>query len=168
MPSHLHIILCHGDKTLLTQMNQQLDFLRNHFLVHCAPFVAEAQAHVQALQEEQQQLALILCSDEMPRQPGVDLLISLHENPATRDAHKVLLCMDVQAEKVVRAVNHGGLDYCLLHPWTEEDFQRVVVQQLTEYVVRHEQQPINFANVLDREAILRYIHQNASTFLEYR
>lgn len=168
MQTELHILVCHDDPAMLEHLQQSLAFLRSHFQLQLAPSGKEAMQQVHALQQQSAQLAMILCSDNLPAAQGVELLVSLHQDPATADARKVLVCHELEAERIVRAVNHGGLDHCLLYPWQEADLAQITMNLLTEYVIRHCEHPLRFAMVLDERQILEHLRHHTPTHLDFR
>ena len=84
----------------------------------------------------------------------MDLIVRLHENSHTADARKILVCEKLDSEKILRALNHGGLDCCQIAPWQTGDFAKTVIKILSEYVVRFEEHPLPYAFVLDEGIIL--------------
>ena len=52
------------------------------------------------------------------------LIVRLHENSHTTDARKILIYEKLDSEKILRALNRDGLDYCQLKPWKPGDFAK--------------------------------------------
>ena len=117
---------------------------------------------------EETSLSLLISSDAFSGADGVGLIVRLHENSHTTNARKILVCEKLDSEKILRALNHGGLDYYQLAPWQTGDFAKTVIKILSEYVVRFLKHPLPYAFVLDEGIILHHLRNQNPTHLNFR
>ena len=153
---------------LLDAVKQELSFLESHFHLKCVGTVKEAEEYLNSTLHEEASLSLLICSDAFSGADGVDLIVRLHENSHTTDARKILVCETLDSKKILRALNHGGLDYCQLAPWQPGDFAKTVIKILSEYVVRFVEHPLPYAFVLDESIILQHLRNQNPTHLDFR
>ena len=168
MKKNLHILICIEQTALLDAIKQELSFLESHFHLKCFGIVKEAEEYLKSILHEEATLSLVICSDSFSEADGVDLIIRLHEKSHTTDARKILVCEKLDSEKILRALNHGGLDYCQRVPWQTGDFAKTVIKILSEYVVRFVDHPLPYAFVLDEGTILHHIRNQNPTHLDFR
>ena len=157
MKTHLHILICLEQTALLDAVKQELSFLESHFHLKCVGTVKEAEEFLNSTLREETSLSLLISSDAFSEADGVDLIVRLHENSHTTNARKILVCEKLDSEKILRALNHGGLDYCQLAPWQIGDFAKTVIKILSEYVVRFVAHPLPYAFILDEGIILQHL-----------
>ena len=168
MKTNLHILICLEQMALLDAVKQELSFLESHFHLKCVGTVKEAEEYLNSTLHEEASLSLLICSDAFSGADGVDLIVRLHENSHTTDARKILVCETLDSKKILRALNHGGLDYCQLGHWQPGDFAKTVIKILSEYVVRFVEHPLPYAFVLDESIILQHLRNQNPTHLDFR
>ena len=86
------------------------------FEIFQAENASEAEQKLINLMENEEQLSLIICDESLPRTSGASFLTKLHKNSITRKAHKILLMHKPDVDVLIQAVNHGGIDHCLVPP----------------------------------------------------
>ncbi|MEE2716710.1 MAG: hypothetical protein VX610_04715 [SAR324 cluster bacterium] len=123
----------------------------------------EAERKLYEISETEERLALVICDESLPRESGTSFLVRLHQDSRTRPAHKVLVMHEPDAEVLVQAINHGGLDHCLVPPWSEEQLAETVKNELTDFILDHESDKLAYASVLDQERILGHMHEGGLT-----
>ncbi len=156
-----YIVLCIDDeREILDAVLQDIDSLSSHFILEAAESVAEARELVEEYSLAGKKLALVLCDHLMPEEKGVDYLVELNQNDETRNTRKVLLTGQAGLEQTVDAVNRGGLDYYIAKPWDSESLMQVVIDQLTTYILRNEENLMDYISVLDQERLLNAIHES--------
>ena len=165
---NLHILACLEQTTLLDTVKQELSFLESHFHLKYVSAAKEAEEYLNSILDEETSLSLLICSDAFSGADGVDLIVRLHENSHTADARKILVCEKLDSEKILRALNHGGLDYCQQAPWQAGDFAKTVIKILSEYVVRFVEHPLPYAFVLDEGIILHHLRNQNPSHLDFR
>ncbi|MED5342149.1 MAG: hypothetical protein VX560_00395, partial [SAR324 cluster bacterium] len=56
-----------------------------------------------------------------------------------------------------------GIDHCLVPPWEVGDLTETVRQELTDFILDHEHDKLQFASILDQERILGHMHEGGLT-----
>lgn len=123
----------------------------------------DAEREVYAISETDERLALVICDEALPQESGTSFLMRLHQDSRTRPAHKILVMHEPDAEVLIQAINHGGLDHCLVPPWNEEQLSETVKEELTDFILDHEPDKLAYASVLDQERILGHMHEGGLT-----
>lgn len=122
--------------------------------VEAADDVADARAALTEIAADGDRVALVLADHRLPGETGVDLLTSLHADPTTRSARKVLVTGQADHADTIRAVNEAGLDHYIAKPWDAEDLVGVARQALTDYVIDAGLDPLPFVATLDGPRLL--------------
>ncbi|MDJ0767372.1 MAG: response regulator [Ilumatobacter sp.] len=99
-------------------------------------------------------VGLILADHRLPGRSGVDLLVSLHAEPATRPIRKVLITGQAGHQDTIRAINDAGLAHYIAKPWEPDDLRATAIDQLTDYVIDEGLDPLAFVQVLDGPRLL--------------
>ena len=102
-------------------------------------------------------VGLALCDHLLPGERGVDYLVELNGDPATRPIRKVLITGQAGLEDTIRAVNEADLDHYIAKPWTVENLHEVVREQLTDYVIDNEEELLPFVAVLNGAKLMAAI-----------
>jgi len=158
-----YVILCVDDeREILDSIVKDIDPLYELFDIEATESVSEAREVIAEMPKQKQQLALILCDHVMPGELGVDFLIELNKNPATRSAKKLLLTGQAGLENTIEAINHGNLDYYIAKPWQAKNVYQVVVNQLTNFIIENEDDLIKYAKMLDQVRIFEVIHKKGT------
>ncbi|WGW01527.1 response regulator [Vibrio sp. YMD68] len=162
-----YLILCVDDeRDVLDSVMQDLDCFEAHFIVEAAESVAEAKNILSECATEQTTLALILCDHIMPEQTGINFLIELNGDEQTSASKKVLLTGQAGLDDTVEAVNHSSLDYFVAKPWNGDELRKVLIAQLTAFMIENEPDLMPWASVLDTEKIFNAIAKNRISFGE--
>ena len=103
-------MVCLEQTALLDTVKQELSFLESHFHLKYVSVTKEAEEYLNSILDEEAYMSLLICSDAFSGADGVDPIVRLHENSHTADARKILVCEKLDSEKILRALNHGGLD----------------------------------------------------------
>lgn len=106
----------------------------------------EALAEARAAGDE---VGLILADHRLPGRSGVDLLVELHDDPTTRSIRKVLITGQAGHADTIRAINDAGLDHYIAKPWDPEELIRISVDELTDFVIEAELDPLAHMRELD-------------------
>ncbi|MCG3721904.1 response regulator [Vibrio cincinnatiensis] len=164
---HKLLILCVDDeREVLDSVMQDLSDFESHFIIEAAESVAEAKDVIADYQQQQIPLALILCDHIMPKETGIHFLIELNQEEQTRKTRKVLLTGQAGLDDTIEAINHSSLDFFINKPWQAEQLYQVVREQLTQYVIEHEQDLMPWIQVLNAETILNAIAANRMSYGE--
>lgn len=157
------ILVVIDDRQELSELQQVLQPFEALFRVCPVTNSAEAEEVLFELTESNEQLALVICDETLPKTTGRAFLIKLHQDSATRPAHKILVVKEPKIEDLIQTVNHGGLDHCLIHPWIEDDFRETVKTELTDFILDNASDKLSFVSVLDQQRILTNIHSSGLT-----
>ncbi len=125
--------------------------------IEAAESVDDAHAVLEEAKSDDQKIALILCDHLMPGTHGVDFLINLQSDPDYKPTRKVLITGQAGLEDTVRAVNEAGLHHYIAKPWKAETLQDVVRTQLTEYVLKTQDDLTPYVATLDGARLLEAI-----------
>lgn len=152
------VILCVEDETEVRQAIQRdLTPFKSLMRIETAESAADAKAVLKECEADGDPLGLILCDHLMPDECGVDFLIELQHDKLYADARKVLITGQAGLEDTVRAVNEAKLHHYVAKPWTAEELQTVVRDQLTEYVMATQDDLVPYIGVLDGTRLLETI-----------
>ncbi|MCG3728170.1 response regulator [Vibrio cincinnatiensis] len=164
---HKLLILCVDDeREVLNSVMQDLRDFESHFIIEAAESVAEAKEVIADYQQEQIPLALILCDHIMPKETGIHFLIELNQDERTQKTRKVLLTGQAGLDDTIDAINHSSLDFFISKPWQADQLCQIVREQLTQYVIDHEQDLMPWIQILDAEPILNAIAANRISYGE--
>lgn len=122
-----------------------------------AESVADAREVMEEIEEDGDVLALALCDHRMPGTTGVEFMVQMAAQPATAETRKVLVTGQADLDDTVRAVNQAHLDHFISKPWTPEELEDVVRQQLTDYVIATGENPLPHLAALDQVRALDYM-----------
>ena len=103
------------------------------------------------------QVALVLADHRLPGRSGVDMLVAMTDDERTAAARKVLVTGQADQDDTIRAVNEAGLDHYIAKPWDPSKLREVVRDQLTEYVLASEVDPLPYLPVLDAVRVMEAI-----------
>lgn len=162
-----YLILCVDDeREVLDSVLQDLAVFEDNFVIEGAESVTEAKEVIAEMKADGIKLALILCDHIMPEQTGISFLIELNQADDTRVARKVLLTGQAGLEDTVEAVNNASLDYYVAKPWRGDELRSALVQQLTTFMIQHDDNLLSWVSILDSEAILNAMSERRTSFGE--
>ncbi|UJF20005.1 response regulator [Vibrio sp. SS-MA-C1-2] len=163
-----YLIICIDDeREVLDSVLHDITDLEAHFMLEAAESVAEAREVIIDAQKEGVTLALVLCDHQMPKETGIDFLIELTEKDETKNAQKILLTGQAGLPETITAINNHSIDYFIAKPWNKDELKAVVIEQLTEFVIQHDKNPMTWASTLDTGKILNAISQNRQSLSDY-
>ncbi len=122
--------------------------------VDAAESVDDAEDALREAREADDQVGLLLADHRLPGRTGVDLLVTLHDDPASRPIRKVLITGQAGHDDTIRAINRAGLDRYIAKPWRPDDLRAVAVAQLTDFVLDAGLDPLPYLSVLDAARLL--------------
>ncbi|ANO33018.1 response regulator [Vibrio breoganii] len=161
------LILCVDDeRDVLESVVRDLKSFAEFCEIEAAESVSEAREVIAEYQAEDTPLAMILCDHIMPEETGVDFLIELHQNAATKACKKLLLTGQADLNDTVNAVNHHCLDFYIAKPWKKAELVDIVTEHLTRYVIETAEEPMQWARFLDTAKILQAVSEKRTQFGE--
>jgi len=157
------VILCVEDEAEVREaVLRDLAPFREMFRLEAAEDVQDARDVIKECEDEGAVIGLILCDHLLPGERGVDFLIELDHSETHKNTKKVLITGQAGLEDTVRAVNNAHLQHYIAKPWNANDLQQVVREQLTDYVIKNEEELIPYAAVLDGVRIMEQIAATGS------
>jgi two-component system chemotaxis response regulator CheY len=149
------VILCIEDEPeVRASLVRDVEPFRKICRIDEAEDASDARNAVSQCLKANEQLALVLCDHLLPGELGVDFMVALNRDPKTRPARKVLVTGQAGLSDTIKAVNEAGLDYYVAKPWSREDLQDVVREQLTRYVIEHVDDLLPYVSTLDGARLL--------------
>jgi response regulator RpfG family c-di-GMP phosphodiesterase len=151
-------ILCIEDESEVREaVVRDLKPFADFFDIEEAEDVADAREVMKEITEAGGLVGLVLCDHVMPGESGVEYLVELNKDPATRGIRKVLLTGQAGQEDTIKAVNEANLDHYITKPWQPENLQEVVVDQLSDFVIAREEDIMPYLKVLDGPRLLNHM-----------
>lgn len=156
----IYILCVEDEPEVLEALERNIAELEDSFPVMTAESSSDARKVIEQIQNEGNELGLILCDHIMPGQNGVDLLIELDKKSEFSKTRKVLVTGQAGLDATVKAVNEGRLNHYIAKPWDAQDLLQVVKDQLTEFVIKTNTNPMPYMAVLDAAKLSEYIYKN--------
>ncbi|MDO6543059.1 ATP-binding protein [Photobacterium sanguinicancri] len=161
------VILCLDDEpSIVERLRQDLSPFSDLFDIVEADSIDDANDTLAFIEQQGQQAAMVICDNDLGADNGVDFLVQLDNHPVTKRARTVLLNDKPQIDVIMQAVNEGRLNYCLTKPWQREELHRVLIKELTTYVIKHPDEDwLKYSQLLDHRRILKaHIDRQMSSF----
>lgn len=118
--------------------------------VEQADDVADARVAIDEVHRAGDRIGLIVADHRLPGgESGVDLLVSLNDDPDTRAIRKILLTGQAGHEDTIRAINEADLDHYFSKPWDPNELVAVAVRLLTDFVIDVGIEPLRYVRELD-------------------
>jgi signal transduction histidine kinase len=125
------------------------------FDIHCVDNIEEAEAALEYILEQGQQVALVLVSHH-EHLDGVNFLIQLDKARHAKAARKVLISCGSDIQAILTAVNQGRIDYCLTKPLHNHLLAKTIKTELTNYIIDLDNDSLlHYSTTLDQQRILR-------------
>lgn len=152
--SELVIVLVEDEPEVRAAIVRDLAPLADGVRIDQADTVDDAREAMVDAEAAGDHVGLILADHRLPGESGVDLLVSVHNDPERRNVRTVLITGQAGHDDTIRAINEAGLDWYFAKPWDRDELVSVVVQQLTSYVIDSGLDPLQFVRVLDAPRLL--------------
>ncbi len=151
------ILVIEDEPEVREAIARDLQSFTGHFQVELAEDVQDARTVMDEVTTGGDRVGLALCDHLLPGERGVDYLVELNEEAATRSIRKVLITGQAGLEDTIRAVNEADLDHYVAKPWTVENLHDVVRGQLTDFVIDNEDDLLPYVSVLDGARLMAAI-----------
>lgn len=145
----LAILVLEDEPEVRTAIARDLSQFSGGVRVEIAEDVEDAKSVLDEITHDGDLLALIVTDHRMPGTTGVDFLVESQNDPRTKHAYRILLTGQAGHEDTIRAINEGGLVHYIPKPWEAAHLQRVVREQLTNFVLDKGLDPLPVLNVID-------------------
>ena len=147
--SDLVILIVEDEPEVRSALARDLETAFSTIRVDQSSDADDALAALHEAEEVGDRVGLIFADHRLPGRSGVDLLVDLHEAPATRPIRKVLVTGQADQQDTIRAVNEAGLDHYSAKPWEPERLVAVATEQLTDFVIEAGLDPLAHMRDLD-------------------
>jgi len=124
------------------------------FRIESAEDIPEAEEVIAECEAEGDTIALLLCDHVLPGEDGIDFLIRYQQATPKGGARKILVTGQAGHEATIQAVNQGRLNYYISKPWNLTELQDVVREELTDYVIEQDLDPLPYVQVLNGPRLL--------------
>jgi response regulator RpfG family c-di-GMP phosphodiesterase len=152
-PHPIYILVVEDEPDVANAVAASLASVEDNFPIEIANSAEEAADVVKEKSDAGAELGLVLCDHVLPGKQGVDFLVSLQADAATRRARKVLLTGQAGLQATVQAVNEAGLDHYISKPWKNDELVAVTRRLLTDYVIETRDDLIPFFHSLESERL---------------
>ncbi len=157
------LILCVEDEPdVRDALERDLTPFADVFAIEMAEDAEDALAVIEDYTARRAVLGLVLADHVLPGTSGVDLLVQLHDDPATASARKVLITGQASHGDTIRAINQAELDHYIAKPWTPDELHEVVRTQLTRFVADSVDDVLPYVGVLDGAALMDVVRDRLS------
>lgn len=143
-------------------VTRDLEPFASLFRIEAAEDADDARELIQSIDDDGDQVGVILCDHRLPGMSGVDFLIQLEGEDKYQGIRKVLVTGQADQQDTIRALNAGGLDHYIAKPWQAEALQKIVKEQLTEFILDQDIDPIPFLSLLDDPRLFERIAKGPS------
>ncbi len=157
--SPIYILCVEDEPDVLAAVIRDLAPFEEKFPIESASSVPEARRVVQEMILRRGKLGLVVCDHLLPGEDGVSFLVSLHRDPRTAPARKVLLTAQAGLGATIEAVNKAGLNHYLAKPWQPEELRAVTRRLLTDFVLEQETDLYPYLTVLEAERLAEKIRR---------
>lgn len=145
----LTVLVLEDEADVREALERDLEPLAAHVRVEPAQDVEDAREVMAEIAADKDVLAVVLADHRMPGTTGVDFLVELAQDPATRHVAAVLVTGQADQADTIRALNLAGLDYYIAKPWDPDELRAVVRTTLTDVVEELRLDPLPHLAALD-------------------
>lgn len=163
MDEKIYILVVEDELEVMEALVRDLEKFEPLFPVEAANNVKEATDVIDYIIDHGHKIGLVLCDHVLPGKNGVDLLIDMQARPETSKSKKVLVTGQAGHEDTILAINKAGLDHYIAKPWSQEELEQVVVNELTDFVIANEKNLLPFMQILDAGRLSEALRKNRMT-----
>lgn len=138
-------------------ITRDLEPFAEAFRIEGAEDVEDARELIASIEGEGDLVGLILCDHRLPGTSGVAFLTELQTEEEHQSIRKVLVTGQADHQDTIRAINAGGLHHYLPKPWKPEELVAIVREQLTDFVLGTEVDPLPYVSILDGTRLMEKI-----------
>lgn len=153
----LAILVLEDETDVRDAIERDLEEFWSKIRLEVAEDADDAWAAVEDIEADGDQLALVLSDHRLPGRSGVDFLIELTKDYRFELARTVLVTGQADQDDTIRALNEAGLDHYISKPWDADALRAVVRDQLTNFVLAAEVDPLPYMALLDGVRIMEAI-----------
>lgn len=150
------ILVLDDDPAIIEKLSLELDCFSSFFDIKYTQTLEQTNEVLQNISTQEQEIALIICDDDINNRSGIAYLIKLFQMGETRNARKILLTNNIQDHSIIEAVNTGQLDYCLHKPWDTRKIVQLVQRELTTYILNDTHADwLSYRPILDENRLVK-------------
>ncbi|MBD3688866.1 response regulator [Nanchangia anserum] len=154
---NLAVIILEDEPEVRHALLRDLDPFASLIRIEPAEDVDDAWDVVEEVDADGDVVAVVMADHRMPGKTGVDFLVEMQDDERTVDARTVLVTGQADLADTIRALNEASLDHYITKPWDPEDLRSTLRDQLTEYVLRTDLEPLRYLKVLDSQRVLDHM-----------
>ena len=136
---------------------RDLEPFASSFRIEGAEDVDDVRELIAAIESDGDLVGLVLCDHRLPGTSGIDFLAQLGLEDEHRRIRKVLVTGQADHQDTIRAINAGGIHHYLPKPWRPRQLESIVRDQLTEFVLDSDVDPLPYVAVLDGPRLMEKI-----------
>lgn len=163
MDEKIYILVVEDELEVMEALVRDLEKFETLFPVEAANNADEATQVIDYIIDHGNKIGLVLCDHVLPGKNGVDLLIDMQARPETVKSKKVLVTGQAGHEDTIRAINKAELDHYIAKPWSQEELEQVVVNELTDFVIANEKNLLAYMQILDATRLSDALRKNRMT-----
>ena len=157
--SDIYILCVDDEPSILEAVVRDIAELEDNFPIETAECAEQARKVIQQIYKSGNTLGLIICDHIMPGDTGVQLLVEMLNDERTHSTRRILLTGQAGLEATIQAVNSGNLNHYIAKPWKPKNLLQVARDELTEYILLNEINPLPFAAQLNAQKLSKAIHK---------
>ncbi len=155
----LAIVVLEDEPAVREAIERDLDTFVDVVRIEPAEDVPDAREVVTEIDADGDLLALVLADHRLPGESGVDFLVELASSEEHNKVRTVLVTGQAGLEDTIRAVNEAGLDRYIAKPWSHEELVDTVREQLTEFVLANDLDPLPHLRALDGPRVMEIVRR---------
>lgn len=151
---NLAVIVLEDEPEVRHAILRDLEEFQSVIRIEPAEDVDDAWAVVDEVDDDGDAIAVVMADHRLPGKSGVDFLVEMQQDERTVDARTVLVTGQADLADTIRALNEASLDHYITKPWSPEELRDTLREQLTEYVLRTDLEPLRYLRVLDSQRVM--------------
>lgn len=159
MDEKIYILVVEDELEVMEALVRDLEKFESLFPVEAANNAKEAKEVIDQIIDHGHKIGLVLCDHVLPGKNGVDLLIDMQEREETAKSKKVLVTGQAGHEETILAINRADLDHYIAKPWSRQELETVVVNELTDFVIEYEKNLLPYMQILDTDRLSNAIRK---------
>lgn len=163
MDEKIYILVVEDELEVMEALVRDLEKFEAIFPVEAANNAREATEVIDYIIDHGHKIGLVLCDHVLPGKNGVDLLIDMQGRPETANSKKVLVTGQAGHEDTILAINKADLDHYIAKPWSQEELEQVVVDELTDFVIKNEKNLLPYMQLLNADRLSDALRKNRMT-----
>ncbi|HHU08935.1 MAG TPA: response regulator [Intrasporangiaceae bacterium] len=155
----LAILVIEDEPEVRDAIERDLESFADVVRIEPAEDIPDAREVLAEIDADEDLLALVLADHRLPGESGVDFLVELAGTQEYASVRTVLVTGQAGHEDTIRAVNEAGLDHYVAKPWSAQELVDVVREQLTEYVLENDLDPLPHLKALDGSRVMGIVRR---------